>query len=184
MPVFQNFSFLNGRVRLLVLLGLFNVRTAVHVFGARVYRILLASLRHFLVDDTRVLVILFVLVVGRNVRLASGADAIRSLLIAATSRCNKQRHDRSRQMCVCGFSFSLSLSSCTIIRLFLFLYFLRGFSVREFAVRYICLMTLPFILSTNRYYRVSFCLRTIFLASLARASYVLNHKRVLCVIIL
>lgn len=98
---------LNGCVRLLVLLGVFHVRTAVYVFGARVYRILLASLRYFLVDDTRVLVILVVLVAGRNVRLTSGADATRSLLVAATSRCNKQRHDRSRQMCVCETCLSL-----------------------------------------------------------------------------
>lgn len=100
-------SFLNGRVRLLVLLSIFDVRTAVHVFGARVYRILLAPLWHFLVDDTRVLVILVILVAGRDVRLASCADVTRSLLVAATSRCNKQRHDRSRQMCVCGFYFFL-----------------------------------------------------------------------------
>jgi len=95
---------LNGRVRLLVLLGVFDIHTAIHVFGARMYGILLTSLRHFLVDDT-LLVILLVLVAGRDVRLASGADATRSLLVAATPRCNKQRHDRSRQMCVCGLSF-------------------------------------------------------------------------------
>jgi len=104
--------FLNGRVRLLVLLGVFDIRTAVHVFGARMYGILLTSLRHFLVDDT-LLVILLVLVAGRDVRLASGADATRSLLVAATSRCNKQRHDRSRQMCVCCLSF---LSCFTLFR--------------------------------------------------------------------
>jgi len=98
-----NLSLLDGRVRLLILLGVFDVRTAVHVFGARVYWILLATLRHLLVDDTRVLLIL-VLIAGCDVRLASGADVTRSLLIAATPRCNKQRHDRSRQMCVCGYS--------------------------------------------------------------------------------
>lgn len=94
---------LNGRVRFLVLLRLLDVRATVHVFRARVYRILLAALRYFLVDDTRVLVILFVLVPGCDVRLASGADTARSFLVAPTPRCNKQRHDRSRQMCVCGF---------------------------------------------------------------------------------
>ena len=102
--------FLNRRVRLLVLLRLLDVGAPVHVFRARVYRILLATLRYFLIDDTRVLVvILFVLVPRGDVRLASGADTARSFLVAPTPRCNKQRHDRSRQKCVCG-SLSLSLS--------------------------------------------------------------------------
>lgn len=117
---------LDRRVRLLVLHGLFDVRTAVHVFGARVYRILLATLRHLLVDDTRVLLILVVLVAGRDVRLASGADVTRSLLVAATSRCNKQRHDRSRQMCVCGYSIFLS---------FLPLFFFPLFSMNALRTR-------------------------------------------------
>lgn len=115
---FLSLSPLDGRVRLLVLLGVFDVRTAVHVFGARVYRILLATLRHLLVDDTRVLVILVVFVAGRDVRLTSGADVTRSLLVAATPRCNKQRHDRSRQMCVCGYSIFLSCFFSPFLRLF------------------------------------------------------------------
>lgn len=146
--LFFFFSFffppLDGRVRLLVL-GVFNVRTAVHVFGARVYRILLATLRHLLVDDTRVLVFLVVLVAGSDVRLASGADVTRSLLIAATPRCNKQRHDRSRQMCVCGYS---TFFSSLFFPLPFFLSFLYE-RFCEIAVR-VDYRT-PFILSTNRY---------------------------------
>lgn len=132
-------SFLNGRVRLLVLLDVFDVRTAVYVFGARVYRILLASLRYFLVDDTRILVILLILIAGCYVRFAPGANVTRSLLIAATSRCNKQRHDRSRQMCVCEFSTCLYLF--LFLLFLLFFYFLCVF-VREL-VTWSCLSPLP-----------------------------------------
>lgn len=96
---------LDRRVRLLVLFRLLDVRAAVHVFRARVYWILLATLRYFFIDDTRVLVILFIFVPGGDVRLASGADTARSFLVAPTPRCNKQRHDRSRQKCVCGSLF-------------------------------------------------------------------------------
>lgn len=104
---------LNGRVRLLVLLLLLEVRAAVHVFVARVYRILLAALRYLLIDDAGVLVILFVLVPGGDVRLASGADTARSFLVAPTPRCNKQRHDRSRQKCVCVCGFFVLFAECS-----------------------------------------------------------------------
>lgn len=113
---------LNRRVRLLVLFRLLDVRAAVHVFRARVYWILLATLRYFFIDDTRVLVILFIFVPGGDVRLASGADTARSFLVAPTPRCNKQRHDRSRQKCVCGslFLFFIFCSVLSIIFFFLF----------------------------------------------------------------
>lgn len=156
---FLSLSLLDGRVRLLVLLGVFDVRTAVHVFGARVYRILLATLRHLLVDDTRVLVILVVFVAGRDVRLTSGADVTRSLLVAATPRCNKQRHDRSRQMCVCGYSIFLSC--------FFFPPFLRLFSLRTLCedARSPLASTIERRLSCRRIdiVRVSICRANVFL---------------------
>lgn len=115
---------LNRRVRLLVLFRLLDVRAAVHVFRARVYWILLATLRYFFIDDTRVLVILFIFVPGGDVRLASGADTACSFLVAPTPRCNKQRHDRSRQKCVCGSLFLFFFCSVlSIIFFFILLYF-------------------------------------------------------------
>lgn len=112
---------LNRRVRLLVLFRLLDVRAAVHVFRARVYWILLATLRYFFIDDTRVLVILFIFVPGGDVRLASGADTARSFLVAPTPRCNKQRHDRSRQKCVCGSLF-LFFIFCSVLSIIFFFY--------------------------------------------------------------
>lgn len=118
---------LNRRVRLLVLFRLLDVRAAVHVFRARVYWILLATLRYFFIDDTRVLVILFIFVPGGDVRLASGADTARSFLVAPTPRCNKQRHDRSRQKCVCGSLFLFFFLFCSLYYLFFILLYLFFF---------------------------------------------------------
>lgn len=120
---------LNRRVRLLVLFRLLDVRAAVHVFRARVYWILLATLRYFFIDDTRVLVILFIFVPGGDVRLASGADTARSFLVAPTPRCNKQRHDRSRQKCVCGSLFLFFFFVLFSLLSFFFLFFCISFFI-------------------------------------------------------
>lgn len=124
---------LNRRVRLLVLFRLLDVRAAVHVFRARVYWILLATLRYFFIDDTRVLVILFIFVPGGDVRLASGADTARSFLVAPTPRCNKQRHDRSRQKCVCGSLF-LFFIFCSVLSIIFFLFFCISFFLFRFCL--------------------------------------------------
>lgn len=91
---------LDGSVDFLVLpLYVLDVGASINVLRARVNGILLAAVGHLLVHYVRIFVI-FVLVAGCDVCLASGADSPRSFLVAATPRCNKQPHDRSRQLCV------------------------------------------------------------------------------------